>query len=155
MCYKKFDPNYMGEEKSVNAANSYGVDSNWYADLGATDHVTGELDKLTVKDNYNGSDHIYTANRSGMYIKHIGQSIIRTPYCDLKQNNVLHVPQAHKKILHLFIVLPLMSFIYLKHKKSCIYSSYCLWQRCFLRTSPLCIHYEGSGVEENSYAWQS
>jgi hypothetical protein len=47
-CYKRFDPNFMREERSANATNSYGVDSNWYADSGATDHVTGELDKLAV-----------------------------------------------------------------------------------------------------------
>jgi hypothetical protein len=40
----------MGEEKSVNAANFYSVDSNWYADSGATDHVTGELDRLAIRD---------------------------------------------------------------------------------------------------------
>jgi hypothetical protein len=42
-CYKLFDPHYTGEEKSVNFVNSYGVDSNWYVDSGATNHVTGEL----------------------------------------------------------------------------------------------------------------
>jgi hypothetical protein len=40
----------MREDKSANAAQSYGVDSNWYADYGATDYVTGELDKLTMRD---------------------------------------------------------------------------------------------------------
>jgi hypothetical protein len=97
-CYKRFDPNYIGEEKSINSANSYGVDSNWYADSGATDQVIGELDKLTMKDNYNGSDKIYTANGPGTYIKHIGQSIIQTPLHDLKLNNVLHIPQASKNL---------------------------------------------------------
>jgi hypothetical protein len=52
----------MGEEKNVNATTSYGVDSNWYADSGATDHVVRELDKLTVKDTYTGGDQIYTAS---------------------------------------------------------------------------------------------
>jgi hypothetical protein len=52
----------MGEEKSANNANFYGADSNWYADSGATDHIMGELDKLHVKDNYNGNDQIYTAS---------------------------------------------------------------------------------------------
>jgi hypothetical protein len=87
----------MGEEKSANLANSYGVDTNWYADSGATDHVTGELDKLTMKNNYNSNDQIYMANGSGMYIKQIGQSIIHTPLCDLKLNNVHHV-QASKNL---------------------------------------------------------
>jgi hypothetical protein len=94
-CYKRFDPTYMGEEKSANAARSYEVDSNWYADSGATDHITGELDKLVVKDTYNGNDQIYTASGSGM---HIGQAIIRTHYRDLTLNHVLHVPKASKNL---------------------------------------------------------
>jgi histone deacetylase 1/2 len=88
----------MGDEKTANAATSYGVDSNWYADSGATDHVTGELDKLAVRDAYHGTDQIYTASGSGMRIKHIGQSIIRSPLRDLHLNHVLHVPQASKNL---------------------------------------------------------
>jgi hypothetical protein len=80
----------MGEENSANAANSSRFRGNRSCHRG--------LDKLNVKDNYNCSDQIYTSNRTCMYIKHIGQSIIRTPYRDLKVNNVLHVPQASKNI---------------------------------------------------------
>jgi hypothetical protein len=47
-----------------------GVNSNWYADSGGIDHVTG------------------------MCIKYVGQSIIRTLHRNLILNNVLHVPQA-------------------------------------------------------------
>ena len=97
-CFKRFDPSYMGEGRSANAVTSYGVDSNWYADSGATDHVTGELDKLAVRDAYNGPDQIFTASGSGMRIKHIGQSIIRTPYRDLQLNHILHVPQSSKNL---------------------------------------------------------
>jgi hypothetical protein len=73
----------MGDERSANAVTSYGVDSNWYADFGATDYV---------RDAYNGTDQIFTASGLGMRIKHIGQSIIRTPYRDLQLNHILHVP---------------------------------------------------------------
>jgi hypothetical protein len=97
-CYKSFDPNFMGEERSANATNSYGIDSNWYADLGATDHVIGGLDKLAVWDTYNGNDQIYTANDTGMCIKHVGQSIICTLHRNIFLNNVLHVPQASKNL---------------------------------------------------------
>jgi hypothetical protein len=97
-CYKGFDPSYMGEEKGANAATSYGVYSNWYADFGATNHVTGELDKLVVKDMYNDHDRIYTTSGSSMHITHIGNSIIRTPYRDLALNHVLHSPQASKNL---------------------------------------------------------
>jgi hypothetical protein len=74
------------------------VDSNWYADSDVTDHVTGELDKLAMKDNYTGGDQIYTASGSGMHIKYVGHAIIRTSYRDLKLNHILHVPQLSKNL---------------------------------------------------------
>jgi hypothetical protein len=79
--------------------NSYGIDTNWYSDTGATDHVTGELDKLTVRDRYQGSDQIHNANGQGMDIHHIGHSLLRTPNHNLRLNNILHVPQATKSLL--------------------------------------------------------
>jgi hypothetical protein len=72
-----------GGQRYANAVTSYGVDSNWYVDSGATDHVTGELHKLVVRDAYNSTNQIFTASVLGMRIKHIGQSIIHTPYRDL------------------------------------------------------------------------
>jgi hypothetical protein len=97
-CYKQFDPTFMGEEKSANTAHSYGVDSNWYVDSRATDHVTGDLEKLAVKEPYNDNDQIYTASDSGMHIKHIGKSVIPTPYRDLDLHRVLYVPHASKNL---------------------------------------------------------
>jgi hypothetical protein len=64
-----------------------------------TDHITGELDKLTMHDAYCGNDQIHTANGSGMDINHIGKSIIPTPTHNLALNNVLHVPSAHKSLI--------------------------------------------------------
>lgn len=50
-------------EKNANASiTNYGVDSNWYTDSGATDHVMGELDKQMIHDRYNGGEQIHTAN---------------------------------------------------------------------------------------------
>jgi hypothetical protein len=97
-CFKRFDPNYQGEEKSVNVVASYGVDTNWYADSGATDHVSRDLNKLAVKDTYHVGDQIYNASGSGMRTKYIGHSTIHTPYRDLKMNNILHVPQPSKNL---------------------------------------------------------
>ena len=58
-CYKRFDASFQGpSEKSVSAAttSSYNIDTNWYTDTGASDHVTGELVKLTMRDRYQGGD---------------------------------------------------------------------------------------------------
>jgi hypothetical protein len=97
-CFKRFDLNYMGEEKSVKSTASYGVDTNWYANSIATEHVTGDLDKLVVKDTYHGGDQIYIASGLGMRIKHIGHSTIRTPYRNLKLNHILHVPRSSRNL---------------------------------------------------------
>ncbi|XP_073363640.1 uncharacterized protein [Aegilops tauschii subsp. strangulata] len=63
-CYRRFDISYTKNEKSAGSAttSSYGVDTNWYLDTGATDHITSELDKLTVHNKYHGSDQVHTAN---------------------------------------------------------------------------------------------
>jgi hypothetical protein len=75
------------------------VDNSWYTNSGATDHITRDLDKLTMHDTYGGRDQIHAANGSGMNIAHIGTSIIPTPTRTLALNNVLHVPSTHKNLI--------------------------------------------------------
>ena len=104
-CWKRFEKNFrsplLNEEKSANtaAAASYGVDTNWYSDTGATDHITSELDKLSVRDRYNGTDQVHTTSGSGMEIMHIGHTQFHTHDRPLHLNNVLHVPQASKNLI--------------------------------------------------------
>ncbi|XP_044963378.1 uncharacterized protein LOC123420860 [Hordeum vulgare subsp. vulgare] len=72
-CKKRFDKTFNNNPKrqgnppkSANAAApSYGVDTKWYLDTGPTDHVTGELEKLTVCDRYTGPEQIHIANGQG------------------------------------------------------------------------------------------
>jgi hypothetical protein len=59
--------------------NSYGVDTNWYIDSGAMDYITGELEKMTFHDKYNGGDQVHATNGSGMKIDHIGHSVVHSP----------------------------------------------------------------------------
>jgi hypothetical protein len=60
------------------ASSSYGIDTNWYSDSDATDHITRNLDKIPVTDKYNGGDQIHTASGADMDIMHIGHSTIHT-----------------------------------------------------------------------------
>jgi hypothetical protein len=61
-CWKRHQKNYRGPEKSAGAAyGSYGVDTNSYTDSGATNHITGELEKLHVRDRHNDNEQIHTA----------------------------------------------------------------------------------------------
>ena len=69
-------------------------------DTGATNHITGELEKVTMQEKYRGHDEVYTvANGAGMKISHIGQSIIETPHKNLVLKDILHVPNASKTLL--------------------------------------------------------
>jgi transposase InsO family protein len=77
----------------------YGVDTNWYMDTGATEHITGELEKLTTRDKYHGGEQVHTASGSGMKIQHIGHGVLRFPTRNLHLNNILHVPSASKDLL--------------------------------------------------------
>jgi hypothetical protein len=73
-----------------------GTDNAWYIDSGATDHITRELDWLTMHEPYTGTDQIHTTNDSSMAITRIGTSFIPTSGGDLILNNVLHVPSTHR-----------------------------------------------------------
>jgi hypothetical protein len=61
------------------ATTGYGYDSNWYVDSGASHHVTGELNKLMVREKYNDRDQVHTANGAGIKISNIGHTILHTP----------------------------------------------------------------------------
>ena len=99
-CWHRFDENYMPDPKLVAAAmNSYSVDTNWYTDTGATDHITSDLERLSFRNKYHGGDQIHTASGSGMHISHVGHTTLHTPHRDIHLNNVLHVPQATKNLV--------------------------------------------------------
>jgi hypothetical protein len=99
-CWHRFEEDYVPDERNASAAmNSYSVDNTWYTDTGATDHITGELEKLSIRDKYNGGDQIHTASGAGMNIKHVGHSTIRTPVRNLHLRNILHVPSTKKNLV--------------------------------------------------------
>jgi hypothetical protein len=102
-CWHRFDADFVPDtNRSAAAATAThgGGEPIRYTDTGATDHITGELDKLMMHDRYNGTDQIRTASGAGMDIKHVGNFVIHTPNRDLHLNNVLHVPQATKNLVY-------------------------------------------------------
>jgi hypothetical protein len=64
------------------ATSFNGADPNWYLNSGMTDHITGELEKLTMHERYNNNDQIRTVNGAGMDIVHIGKSVLPSPTRD-------------------------------------------------------------------------
>jgi hypothetical protein len=99
-CYKMFDASYNGEEKHENVATTgYNVDTEWYTGTGVTDHVTLELNKLSIREKYHGSDVVHTASGSGMPISHVGLTTIHTHNHELVLKDILHVPSSSKNLL--------------------------------------------------------
>ncbi|KAK1646191.1 hypothetical protein QYE76_063996 [Lolium multiflorum] len=87
-CWHRYseDDGEEEEERGANAA-SYGVDTNWYSDTGATDHITSELDKLTMKEKYHGRDKINAANgaeRKHRHIVEVGLALLAQASMPLK-----------------------------------------------------------------------
>lgn len=92
-------PPSTSQKLALSIAPSYGVDTNWYFDSGATDNITNDLEKLSTHDRYTGHDQVQAANGKGMRISHVGNSIFHNPKRDFSVPNVLHVPSANKNLL--------------------------------------------------------
>lgn len=81
---------FNNEEKSTNNAYTfYGVDTNWYLDPGATDHIVGELNKLSTQNKYNGQDKVCAPKISCIF-----NSILHTYTHDIQFNKIIHVPST-------------------------------------------------------------
>jgi hypothetical protein len=86
------------DDKEAHIA-SYAVDTNWYSDTGATNHITSELNNVTVRDHYKGHDRVNTASGQGMQISHVGHSVVSTPNQNFQLRDILRVPNATKNLL--------------------------------------------------------
>ncbi|CAM8992261.1 unnamed protein product [Rhodiola kirilowii] len=66
-CHNRFNEAYTSDEiRSGNIADRRtSSDGQWYLDSGATDHLTAELDRLTLQEKYTGHDKIQAANGAG------------------------------------------------------------------------------------------
>lgn len=106
-CYNQFNYNFQpADPHVVNNISTLreNFDQVWYTDKGATDHITGKLDKLTMREQYSGKDQVHTASGFGMIISHVGQSLIHTTRNALLKN-VLHVPPLIKILFQSIVSL--------------------------------------------------
>jgi histone deacetylase 1/2 len=106
-CRQRFNHAFQPEDnrdrgaRSGNAAQagSYSVDTNWYMDSGATDHLTSDLDRLHMNERYSGKDTVQVANGQGLHISHVGRSSLTGSSKPLHLNHVLYVPRLSKNLL--------------------------------------------------------
>ena len=79
-----FDENYVPDERHVAAFLREQGNTVWYADSGVTDHITGELEKLAIREKYFSNNEVDTAaSGGGMNIHHIGQASINALFLNV------------------------------------------------------------------------
>ena len=76
-----------------------GDDPTFYADSGATTHMTNDVGKLISAHTYNGRDAIYVGNGNKLPISHTGNALLKTSHGNLKLKDVLVVPKLRKNLL--------------------------------------------------------
>ncbi|KAK1619256.1 hypothetical protein QYE76_024773 [Lolium multiflorum] len=79
-CHRRFKQDFLGignngkgnDKQAALASHEYGhtpsypIDSTWYMDTGATNHLTSEMGKLSTQEPYRGHDQVRTANGAGI-----------------------------------------------------------------------------------------
>ena len=74
-------------------------DNTWYADSGANQHNTADIDNLHLAEPYTGEDKVVVGNGNGLQIKHTGARMLHTPDSTLKLKNIIHCPKAAVNLL--------------------------------------------------------
>jgi hypothetical protein len=101
-CWHCFDQAYQAEDtvkQAAAATHGYTINPNWYVDIGATDHITSDLEHLTTKEKYTDTDQIQVANGAGLPISHIGHSSIAGLDRPLYLKNILFAPKINKHLI--------------------------------------------------------
>jgi hypothetical protein len=79
-CWYRMDDTY-DPSATLASTQSCKVDPNWYSDTGATDHITSDLERLIMREKYNGGDTVQVSNGAGLQILHTGSGLIKTDTC--------------------------------------------------------------------------
>ncbi|KAM1411401.1 hypothetical protein COP1_024098 [Malus domestica] len=71
----------------------------WLADSGASNHMTADIQNLSLASPYPTTELVQTANGEGLTVSHIGSSVIKPSTYPIKLNSVLYVPKLTHNLL--------------------------------------------------------
>ncbi|RVW25023.1 Retrovirus-related Pol polyprotein from transposon RE1 [Vitis vinifera] len=104
-CFHRMDYAYQGRHPPTQLAamvahsNAEQEEETWFADSGANQHITANLEHLTLQQPYIGQENVAVGNGQGLSIAHTGTTIFHTPEAKLNLKRVLHCPQASANLL--------------------------------------------------------
>ena len=71
----------------------------WLADSSTSDHLTANLNNLSLQSQYKGPKQVTMGNGQSLPINHIGNETLSTKYHNFILKNVLHVPSIAMNLL--------------------------------------------------------
>lgn len=75
------------------------MDPSWYADSGASNHVTADYNTMANPTEYEGTECVTVGDRNKLQISYIGNSCLTDGCNKLKLENVLCVPNIAKNLV--------------------------------------------------------
>ncbi|GAA0165293.1 hypothetical protein LIER_43710 [Lithospermum erythrorhizon] len=79
-CYQRYvqsSSNDSSSKTALIATPSTIQDPSWYIDSGATNHITANLNNLSIYHDYDGSDKINVENGQTLPINHTGKALLK------------------------------------------------------------------------------
>lgn len=81
------------------ASFNNGHNSTWYADSGATNHITNDLNNLSVHSGYLGKAQVSVRKGQGLKIANTRSLHLSSSSSPLKLGHILHVPDISSNLL--------------------------------------------------------
>ena len=94
----------------------------WLADSSTSDHLTTNLNNLSIQSQYKGLDQVTMGNGQSLPINHIGNATLHTKYHNFILTDVFHVPRIAMNLLtfinstYIIIVLVILMPMNLKFR---------------------------------------
>ncbi len=94
-CFHRMDYAFQGRHPPrelaamVSHSNAVAEEEDWLADSGANNHITANLENLSINQPYNGTEAVTVGNGGGLSITHTGSTSFTTPNAILHLKNIL------------------------------------------------------------------
>lgn len=73
---------------------------DWYLNLGASNHVTSNLESLSLYSPYTSTSKVAIGNGDSLTVKHTGSGNLSTSHHNFKLKNIFHVPSISITLLY-------------------------------------------------------
>lgn len=90
---------FLDQKLTTFAICSYRIGPSRYMLFDTTYHITRDLEKLAIRNNYQGGDQIHTTNGLGMNISYTKHTSLTTSSHSFILKDVLHIPKSKKNLV--------------------------------------------------------